>query len=98
MSGDIRALTPLSSMPLVREKRHYHGEQKKDQYKKKQQHGSTNNQERVDDPAIANIPDSDVSDPELSSKPELTELEEQQKKNVDHDGKNVRVMHVDEYA
>ena len=55
MSGDIRALTPLSSMPLVREKRHYPGEQKKDQYKKKQQHGSTNNQERVDDPAIANI-------------------------------------------
>ncbi|MCU7836186.1 MAG: hypothetical protein KZQ83_13170 [gamma proteobacterium symbiont of Taylorina sp.] len=40
MSGDIQALTSLTPTPLVREKRHYPGDQKKQKQQQKQQQTS----------------------------------------------------------
>ena len=84
MSGDIRALTPLAPMPLVRGKRHYPGEQQKqEQHKKKQPQLSAESQEQVDEPDTQN---------------EVEDVDIIQQKKLDNDGKNVRVLHIDEYA
>lgn len=84
MSGDIRALTSLAPMPLVREKRHYPGEQKKqEQHKKKQQQLSVDEQQDADETdAQEYVEDGDII----------------QQKKLDNDKKNVRVLHIDEYA
>lgn len=98
MSGDIRALTALNSMPLVREKRHYPGEQKNNQQTKNQQQESPENQEHADDPHRADTLNSDENDAVSSAEQQLADLKAGQKNKVDPEGKNVTVMHIDEYA
>lgn len=88
MSGDIRALTSLAPMPLVREKRHYPGEQQKQkqkqkQHKKKQQQLSADEQQDAD---------------ETDAQEELEDEDIIQQKKLDNDEKNVRVLHIDEYV
>ena len=84
MSGDIRALTSLAPMPLVREKRHYPGEQQKQkQHKKKQQQLSADEQQDAD---------------EIDAQGEVEDEDIIQQKKLDNDGKDVRVLHIDEYV
>ena len=47
MSGDISPLSPASATPLVREKRHYPGEQKEKNLKKKAQDDQTSDDEQA---------------------------------------------------
>ncbi len=82
MSGDIRALTSLAPMPLVREKRHYPGEQQK-QHKKKQQQLSADEQQ---------------DDVEIDAQEEVEDEDLIRQKKLGNDEKNVRVLHIDEYA
>jgi len=84
MSGDIRALTSLAPMPLVREKRRYPGEQQKQkQHKKKQQQLSADEQQDAD---------------EIDAQGEVEDEDIIQQKKLDNDGKDVRVLHIDEYV
>ena len=103
MSGDIKALTSLVSVPLVREKRHYPGEQQKhQQHKNKQQQKSAEDNERdkenvdADDVALIVAAEADQMLSDNSS--QTDEAENDQQKKMDNGGKNVRVMHIDEYA
>lgn len=78
MADDIQPLTPLNPTPLVREKRHYRGEQEQQAQQNKQQKKSPPNE------------------PESETEDEVKD--ETAKKQVEIDGKNVTVRHIDEYA
>lgn len=51
MAGDIQPLAPTQSTPLVREKRHYRGEQEQQaqQYKQQKQKSSEQSKQETDD-------------------------------------------------
>ena len=96
MSGDIRALTSLTSMPLVREKRHYPGEQQQQQHQKRHDKESPEQQDELND--TIKIDSLDVAELDADNTSESDDEENMKKKKLDNDGKNVRVLHIDEYA
>jgi hypothetical protein len=86
MSGDISPLSPASATPLVREKRHYPGEQKEKNLKKQAQDVQTSDDEQA----------KNESDDDEQAKNESDD--DEQENTVNRDEKNVKIGHIDEYV
>lgn len=57
MSSDIPPLVPVSSPPLVREKRHYPGEQKNQQQNKKKSDAASENEQQTEESDADKLPE-----------------------------------------